>query len=472
MSAAVLGYARKLHNKQYDDDEEENEGGSSVRVMQKKNRMKKEIREHAERQKAKKEANNAGGRSRRFTDEAEDLVGRGAEAVKEFTLDFIREHPREALMIGLILLVVLLLVAMVGGGSALVGGGDGMVLGSSYTANDEEITAVEEDYQEKERELQTTIDEMEQTHPGYDEYNYDLTEVSHNPFELASLLTILYEDYTEAEVQQMLQRIYEAQYTLTTNEVTEIRTRLEVRGRNVTHYRDEQRTTYVTVNGQRVPYTYTVSVPYDEYETYEETVQYEYKILNVKLENHGIRAIFTQLDLTEDQMERYSILMELQGNKPDVFGDNPYAIPAISEEYEHYAIPGEYLTNEQFARMMQEAEKYLGYPYVWGGAEPRTSFDCSGFVSYVINHCGNGWNVGRLTANGLKNATARVLPSDVQPGDLIFFQGTYDTNGASHVGIVVDPVNKVMIHCGNPIQYAGYDTTYWRAHFYCYGRIQ
>ena len=136
------------------------------------------------------------------------------------------------------------------------------------------------------------------------------------------------------------------------------------------------------------------------------------------------------------------------------------------------AVPGEYLTNQQFSNMHREAEKYLGYPYVWGGSSPGTSFDCSGFVSYVINNCGNGWNYGRLTANGWKNATARVAASDVKPGDLVFFQGTYNTAGASHVGIVVDPVNKIMIHCGNPIQYASYDTPYWRAHAYCYGRIQ
>ena len=176
--------------------------------------------------------------------------------------------------------------------------------------------------------------------------------------------------------------------------------------------------------------------------------------------------------LNEEQMERYNLLLETRGNKPDIFGDNVYANPGVSPEYEHYAVPGEYLTNQQFSNMLSEAEKYLGYPYVWGGSNPSTSFDCSGFVSYVINNCGNDWNYGRLTANGWKNATSRVAASDVQAGDLVFFQGTYNTSGASHVGIVVDPVNKIMIHCGNPIQYASYDTPYWRAHAYCYGRIQ
>ena len=165
-------------------------------------------------------------------------------------------------------------------------------------------------------------------------------------------------------------------------------------------------------------------------------------------------------------------MKEMKGNKPDIFGDDPYVGGFSPGEYDDYAVPGEYLTDAQFANMLREAERYLGYPYVWGGSKPSTSFDCSGFVSWVINHCGNGWNYGRLTANGWKNATAGVHEGDVKPGDLIFFQGTYDTAGASHVGIVVDPVNKIMIHCGNPIQYASYDTRYWRAHFYCYGRIR
>lgn len=242
----------------------------------------------------------------------------------------------------------------------------------------------------------------------------------------------------------------------------EIRTRTETRWHYVTHYRDEERTGYRLVNGHLESYTYTVSVPYEVYEPYEVEVEYEYKILNTTLTNNGISAAVSALNLTQDQMERYTLLLETRGNKPDIFGDNVYANPGVSEEYERYAVPGEYLTNQQFSNMHREAEKYLGYPYVWGGSSPGTSFDCSGFVSYVINNCGNGWNYGRLTANGWKNATARVAASDVKPGDLVFFQGTYNTAGASHVGIVVDPVNKIMIHCGNPIQYASYDTPYWR----------
>ena len=393
---------------------------ATVKKAQKK-LMQREFAEAAAKKQAKEAANGAGKISKKFTDEAEDLVGRLAEWVKEFFED----HPMALLFAFLILIVVLVISGV-----------------------------------------------FETDHPGYDEYNYSLAEISHNPFELAALLTVLYENYTPSEVQSRLQIIFDHQYTLTTEEVVETRTRTETRWHYVTYYRDEDRTGYRLVNGHLESYTYTVSVPYQVYESYEVEVEYEYKILNTTLTNNGISAAVGASGLTQDQMERYNLLLETRGNKPDIFGDNVYANPGVSEEYERYAVPGEYLTDQQFSNMIHEAEKYLGYPYVWGGSSPSTSFDCSGFVSYVINNSGNGWNYGRLTANGWKNATARVAASDVKPGDLVFFQGTYNTAGASHVGIVVDPVNKIMIHCGNPIQYASYDTAYWREHAYCYGRIQ
>ena len=183
-----------------------------------------------------------------------------------------------------------------------------------------------------------------------------------------------------------------------------------------------------------------------------------------------MESVIEGLSLTDDQKERYNILLMTYGNKKYLFEDDTYSV-SNPGDYPDYRVPGEYLTDEQFGRMMNEAKKYLGRAYVWGGSSPSTGFDCSGFVSWVINHSGNGWNLGRQTAEGLKNSTARVSEADVKPGDLIFFKGTYKTNGASHVGIVVDPVNKIMIHCGNPIQYASYDSSYWRNHFYCYGRI-
>ena len=473
-------YGDKLHNRNEHLDavqgakgaKEAGEAGEStmsatVKASRKK-LMQKEFAEAAAKKQANEAANSFGNISKKFTDKAEDLVGRLAEWAREF----LEDHPLALVFAVLILIVVLVISGALSSCSMMAGGVNGATVVTSLTADDADIIQVEADYVALETDLQNTIDNIETDHPGYDEYNYSLAEVSHNPFELAALLTVLYEDYTPSEVQSMLQTIFDYQYTLTITEVVETRTRTETRWHYVTYYREEERTGYRVVNGRLESYTYTVSVPYQEYESYEVEVEYEYYILNTTLTNNGISAAVNALNLTEEQMQRYVLLLETRGNKPDIFGDNVYANPGVSEEYQDYAVPGEYLTNQQFANMLHEAEKYLGYPYVWGGSSPSTSFDCSGFVSYVINHCGNGWNYGRLTANGWKNATARVAASDVKPGDLVFFQGTYDTSGASHVGIVVDPVNKIMIHCGNPIQYASYDTAYWRAHAYCYGRIQ
>lgn len=302
--------------------------------------------------------------------------------------------------------------------------------------------------------IQNQIDRIETDYPRYDEYNYYLDEIGHNPYLLAGILTVVYEDYTREEVQSYLQTILSKQYNLNIEEVVETRTRTETRT-GCTWVDDG------VVNG----------VPTGHYEPYQYAVEveYDYYILNVTLTNYTLEVAANNLGLTEEQMERYTYLYMTQGNKPYLF-DDIYSNPTPGD-YQDYDVPGEYLTDEQFGQMLHEAEKYLGYPYVWGGSSPSTSFDCSGFVSYVINNCGNGWNVGRQTANGLKGCTSRVFASEVKPGDLIFFQGTYGTSGASHVGIVVDPANKIMIHCGNPIQYASYNTTYWRAHFYCYGRI-
>lgn len=473
-------YGDKLHNRNEHLDAVQGEKGAkeageagesamsaTVKASRKK-LMQKEFAEAAAKKQANEAANSFGNISKKFTDKAEDLVGRLAEWVREF----LEDHPLILVFAVLILIVVLVISGALSSCSMMAGGVNGATVVTSFTADDADIIQVEADYVTLETDLQNTIDNIETDHPGYDEYNYSLAEVSHNPFELAALLTVLYEDYTPSEVQSMLQTIFDYQYTLTITEVMETRTRTETRWHYVTYYREEERTGYRVVNGRLESYTYTVSVPYQVYESYEVEVEYDYYILNTTLTNNGISAAVNALNLTEEQMQRYVLLLETRGNKPDIFGDNVYANPGVSEEYQDYAVPGEYLTNQQFANMLHEAEKYLGYPYVWGGSSPSTSFDCSGFVSYVINHCGNGWNYGRLTANGLKNATARVAASDVKPGDLVFFQGTYDTSGASHVGIVVDPINKIMIHCGNPIQYASYDTAYWRAHAYCYGRIQ
>ena len=475
-------YSSKIHNRSEHLDavqgakgaKEAGEAGeSTMSATVKKTRKKLMQREFAEAA-AKKQAklNKKEDSYKEKIDQLEDRVKRQMAEFENFRKRSDKDHT-----IGMIIAVAILIVVLVISGaltscSALGSGINSGTVATSFTAEDDDIRQVEADYVALETALQNKVDSIETDHPGYDEYNYSLSEISHNPFELAALLTVLYENYTPSEVQSKLQTIFDYQYTLTSTEVVEIRTRTETRWHYVTYYRDEERTGYRLVNGHLESYTYTVSVPYEEYESYEVEVEYEYKILNTTLTNNGISAAVSALNLTQDQMERYTLLLETRGNKPDIFGDNVYANPGVSEEYERYAVPVEYLTDQQFSNMHREAEKYLGYPYVWGGSSPGTSFDCSGFVSYVINNCGNGWNYGRLTANGWKNATARVAASDVKPGDLVFFQGTYNTAGASHVGIVVDPVNKIMIHCGNPIQYASYDTAYWRAHAYCYGRIQ
>ncbi|SHN48455.1 Cell wall-associated hydrolase, NlpC family [Butyrivibrio hungatei DSM 14810] len=421
------GYSEKIHGRT----ETKNVKPGSKEVQ--KNLMKKEIQRNAFKAQAKETANASYSITKRFTDKAEDMAGRIAEMIKEFA----EEHPLGLIIALIVLIVVLVMSGTLTSCSMMAGGTNNMLVGTSYTADDSDILAAEADYKELEADLQDQIDNIEDDYPDYDEYNYDLAEIGHNPFELAALLTVLYEDYTEEEAQEILETIFEAQYELEIEEVVETRTR---------------------------------TVTDDEGNESEE--EYDYYILNVKLTNEGIRAALDEVGLTVDQIRRYEVIVEMKGNKPDIFGDDPYVGGFSPGEYDDYAVPGEYLTDAQFANMLREAERYLGYPYVWGGSKPSTSFDCSGFVSWVINHCGNGWDYGRLTANGWKNATARVHEGDVKPGDLIFFQGTYDTAGASHVGIVVDPVNKIMIHCGNPIQYASYDTRYWRAHFYCYGRIR
>lgn len=453
---AANGYSVKLHRSKHG----ETQGGTgaknatvaegdAAKHQAQKNLMKKEIQKQAFKERARETANASGGFMKRFVDKAEDMAGRLAEMVTEF----IEEHPLGFLIAGAVLIIVLVISGSLSSCSLMAGGGGNSILATSFTAQDADIVAVEGDYVSLETDLQNTINRIENDHPGYDEYQYDLSEIAHNPFELAALLTVLYEDYTESEVQSMLQTIKDYQYTLTLTQVVETRTRTEERtGTRTIHHADGTTTT-------------------EEY-TYEVEVEYDYYILKTKLTNNGIQAAINALGLTDEQLQRYAVILEMRGNKPDIFGDNPYANPGVSEEYQDYDVPAEYLTDQQFANMLNEAERYLGYPYVWGGSSPSTSFDCSGFVSYVINNCGNGWNYGRLTANGWKNTTARVNASDVKPGDLIFFQGTYDTSGASHVGIVVDPANKIMIHCGNPIQYASYDSNYWRQHFYCYGRIQ
>lgn len=378
-------------------------------------------------------------------------AAQGTVSITEKAFQFVQSHSHIIIGIAAVGLLVLVIAGSVSSCSVLINGGGNVVLGTSYTAEDEDLKGVETDYTKLEDKLRKQIDHIETDHPGYDEYRYNLAEIGHNPYELASLLTVEFENYTRSQVQARLQSIFEAQYELKLEEKVEIRTRKETR----VGYR------YNPITGTGHTYTYQV------------TVQYEYKILNVTLLNRGVDYVARNSGLTDDQLQRYEVTLECRGNRDDLFAGIAFATPdgaGSSGEYQDYDIPGEALTDEKFRKMITEAEKYLGYPYVWGGSSPSTSFDCSGFVSWVINHCGNGWNVGRQTANGLMGKCDIIPKSEAKPGDLIFFQKTYNTSGASHVGIYVG--NGMMIHCGSPISYASIETSYWRQHYYCMGRIR
>ena len=351
-------------------------------------------------------------------------AAQGTVSITEKAFQFVQSHSHIIIGIAAVGLLVLVIAGSVSSCSVLINGGGNVVLGTSYTAEDEDLKGVETDYTKLEDKLRKQIDRIETDHPGYDEYRYNLAEIGHNPYELASLLTVEFENYTRSQVQARLQSIFEAQYELKLEEKVEIRTRKETR----VGYR------YNPITGTGHTYTYQV------------TVQYEYKILNVTLLNRGVDYVARNSSLTDDQLQRYEVTLECRGNRDDLFAGIAFATPdgaGSSGEYQDYDIPGEALTDEKFRKMITEAEKYLGYPYVWGGSSPSTSFDCSGFVSWVINHCGNGWNVGRQTANGLMGKCDIIPKSEAKPGDLIFFQKTYNTSGASHVGIV-RPVRTIV----------------------------
>ena len=309
-------------------------------------------------------------------------AAQGTASMTEKAFQFVQSHSHIIIGIAAVGLLILVIAGSVSSCSVLINGGGNVVLGTSYTAEDEDLKGAETDYTKLEDKLRKQIDRIETDHPGYDEYRYNLAEIGHNPYELASLLTVEFENYMRSQVQARLQSIFEAQYELKLEEKVEIRTRKETR----VGYR------YNPITGTGHTYTYQV------------TVQYEYKILNVTLLNRGVDYVARNSGLTDGQLERYEVTLECRGNRDDLFAGIAFATPdgaGSSGEYQDYDIPGEALTDEKFRKMITEAEKYLGYPYVWGGSSPSTSFDCSGFVSWVINHCGNGWNVGRQTANGL-----------------------------------------------------------------------
>ena len=363
---------------------------------------------------------------------------------------FVKEYvSKNSHMILFMLGTAIVLIGVMGMCSSCVASfmsSTGAVLGTSYTAEDEDILGAEEDYCALEEDLREDIEHIEITHPGYDEYRYELQEISHNPYELISYLTVCYENFERSEVQSELLELYSAQYMIQLDEVIEIRTR------------EEERTGYRTVIDEE-----TGEEVLEEYQ-YTVTVEYEYRILYVKLININLETVILNSRLSEDQIERYEILMETKGNRAYLFGDDIYSNEG---EYLEYDIPGEALTDSDFAELIREAERYLGKPYVWGGSTSQTGFDCSGYVCWVLNQTGT--NAGRTTANGLLGKCDVIRPSEARPGDLIFFQGTYNVSGASHVGIYVG--NNMMIHCGNPISYANLSSAYWQEHFCCFGRI-
>ena len=391
------------------------------------------------------------GKGGEATAKGAEKTAKGAKNLTQKITDFCVSHKTALLWVLAIGLLFMVISGMFSACSTMFQGGTQVVLGTSFTAEDEDILGVDEDYTALENDLRSQVDNIESTHPGYDEYRYALDEIGHNPYELAAYLTVVFEDYTREEVQATLQQLFDQQYELILEEEVEIRTRTETRTGTRTHTDPETGETWE-----------------EEYE-YEVEVEYEYYILNVTLRNYGLGSVIRSSGLSADQLERYEVLLKTLGNRSYLFGEDVSSAPGGGGEYTDYDIPGEALTDTAFANMIREAEKYLGYPYVWGGSSPSTSFDCSGFVSWVINNCGNGWSVGRQTANGLKNLCDIIPPSEAKPGDLIFFQGTYNTSGASHVGIYVG--NGMMIHCGDPISYASIQTNYWQQHFYCFGRI-
>lgn len=370
--------------------------------------------------------------------------GLGAR-LKERVQNFVEDHKGAIAIAILIALGIFMIVCSLTMCSSMGGSSSSIILGTTYLASDEDILAAEAIYCGLESGLQAQIDNMETSYPGYDEYQYQIDEISHDPYALISYLTVKYGEFTSDQVTSEINSLFQQQYTLNIWETTETRTR------EVT--RTETRQVRNPKTGQVETQVVTIT----------ETEEYEVTILNVSLTNKGLEMVVFE-NLNEEEFQSYRNYQATLGNRSYLFGDRTQT-PTL-----YYEIPPEYLEDERFANMIREANKYLGYPYVFGGSSPSTSFDCSGFVSWVINHCGNGWNVGRLGATGLMNICTIVSPSEARPGDLIFFEKTYNCDGpASHVGIYVG--DGMMIHCGKPIQYTSIETSYWQEHFLCFGRL-
>ena len=352
---------------------------------------------------------------------------------------YVWEHRRGFAIAAAILLMLAFLLNGLSSCSVIMDGVGSGIAASTYPSQDADMLGAEAQYCAMEAELQRYLDTYESTH-DYDEYHFDLDTIEHDPYVLISIITALHQgEWTLDEVQGTLQMLFDRQYILTEDVVVENRYRTET-------------DTWTDADGNT--HTDTYQVPYDYY------------ICTVTLENFNLSHVPVYI-MSEEQLGMYATYMATLGNRPDLFPGSGYIGKYVEGSYTDYDIPLEALDDEVFAAIIKEAEKYLGYPYVWGGSSPSTSFDCSGFVSWVINH--SGWDVGRLGAQGLCNICAPVSSANVKPGDLVFFTGTYDTPGVSHVGIYVG--NNMMIHCGDPISYANLNSNYWQSHFYRYGRL-
>ncbi len=363
-------------------------------------------------------------------------AARAAEETKKAG-QFIRWHKKAFLIVGIIAAVIAMFLSLFSSCSVMLQGGVSSIAATTYPSADSEMLAAEARYCGMEAELQSYLDTYESTH-SYDEYHYELDNIEHDPYVLISAVTAyLGGEWTMAEAEGVLAVLFEKQYILTETVTTETRTRTE------TEVDDEGNETEVEV-------------------------EYTYYICTVTLENFNLSHVPVYI-MSQDQLAMYSTYMRTLGNRPDLFPGSSY-VNRYGTGHGSYGIPPEALEDEQFAAMIREAEKYLGYPYVWGGASPATSFDCSGFVSWVINHCGMGWDYGRRGSDSLYfDICTPISPSEAKPGDLIFFEKTYDTDNTSHVGIYVG--NGMMIHCGDPIQYTSIETSYWQEHFYGFGRL-
>ena len=391
-------------------------------------------KQHIKREYAK--AARAAGRGAAGSAKTTASAARKAAEKGKQAASLVARHWKGALLIGGVGLFLMLIMGGLQSCTAMFGSAGTGLAATSYLSEDSDMLGAEAAYAGMEADLQYELDHYETLHPGHDEYHFELDEIGHDPYVLTSILSALHNGvFTLEEVQGDLAMLFEQQYTLTE------RVEVEIRYRTVTH---------TDSDGNE----------------YEEEVPYRYSICYVTLKNADLSHLPVYL-MSEKQLSPYAAYMQTLGNRQDLFPSGSYPNASTVKEPTYYEIPPEALKDETFAAMIAEAEKYVGFPYVWGGSSPSTSFDCSGFISWVVNH--SGWNVGRQTAQGLYSLCTPVSPEQARPGDLVFFVGTYDTAGMSHVGLYVG--NSVMLHCGDPISYTNLNSSYWQQHFYCYGRL-